>query len=407
MAVGNHDIFWYGVTDGEYNSDKIKWARSCDDKYPISDKDVDDNKRFTKGKFINRYLAFIPINYAKNSSGYYYNRDKNAFVQEVCVKRFRTQKDEYSSFILQKVNIPAKKRGVGLKGIIIDTVTYTKKPLNVRGHFKLDGHYNSGETGELTKAQRVIIKKWSDKFAKNKKPFMIFGHHPLKELIEKDWLKDLIKNNPYALGYTSAHTHLGYVDNKNGVIEVNVGSVTDYPNEIRVLDVNPARKVLKSTLYPISPSKLDNTPWCDALYDYTSVYPDNYLSYQFARGGVYSAHHTHEATLNISITTYLRLFEDLQVTQYFYDDDNMVNAYNKLVKESTNIRKIDCFKGAFSDSIECRGDKSKILKRLDIFDKNIQNISKDVYVPNLMMYGSCQVLKSSKAEWIGNYSNAR
>jgi hypothetical protein len=406
MAVGNHDIYWYGVTNGEYNSDKEKWASSCADGYRELNGIIDDSKRFTKGKFINKYLNFIPVNYAKDTTGYFYNKNRNAFVEEVYVKRFTTQKDEYSSFLVQKINIPAKNGKLGLKGIIIDTVTYTEKPLNVKGHFEIGGHYNSGEAGEVTQPQKDIINRWSREFRKQKKPFMIFGHHPLKEFIdiERIWIDKLIKNNPYALGYISAHTHLGYVDdNNNTLLEINVGSITDYPNEIRTLEVSPTQKLLKSTMHPIAQSKLDNTPWCDALYDYTSVYPDNYLSYQFAGDGIYTIYDTQEATLNISISTYLRLFEDLQVIQYFYNDDNMIEEYATLTSKAKAQRDIDCSKNGTS----CRGEKLRVVKDLEMFSKKIEVKSPDIYVPNLILYGSCQALKASKAEWIGNYSNAK
>ncbi len=429
MALGNHDFYWYGVTNGNYNNDKIDWAIACDDKYPITNKNADDNKRFTKGKFINKYLKFVDIGYIPNTTNRYFTKKgKSAFIQEIFVKRFNNERDEYSSFLAQRVNIPSKnsnKKGLG--GIVIDTVSYTKKPLNVLGHFKIAGHYNPGEIGQVTKPQQKIIEEWSDKFKINKEPFMIFGHHPLKAFNSKEkiWIKNLIKNNSYALGYISGHTHLGFVDtNTKGIVEVNVGSITDYPNEIRTLSVNPVRGKLKSTLHPIATSKLDNTPWCDALYDYTTSYPDNYLSYQFARRGLYSAHYAHEATLDISISTYLRLFDDLQVIQYFSDDEKMVEEYINIINNGKQKRKRDCFKEigkddipnillyssankAFSSSVECRSDKLKILKKMDYFNERIIEKSKGLYVKDLMLYGSCQTLMSSKAEWIGNYSNSR
>ena len=429
MALGNHDFYWYGVTDGEYKSDKIDWAMSCDDRYPISNKNVDDSKRFTKGKFINKYLKFVDIGYIPNTTKRYFTKKgKSAFIQEIFVKRFKGERDEYSSFLVQRINIPSEKSNKkGLGGIVIDTGAYTKKPLNVLGHLKIAGHYNPGEIGQLTQPQRKIIEEWSNKFKNKKEPFMIFGHHPIKALNSKDkiWIENLIENNSYALGYISAHTHLGFVDNKTkGLVEVNVGSITDYPNEIRTLSVNPVKGELKSTLYPISPNKLDNTPWCDSLYDYTSSYPDNYLSYQFARRGIYSAHYAHEATLNISISTYLRLFDDLQVIQYFADNEKMLDEYINIISTAKKERKKDCFKQireedipnlllysldnkAFASSVDCRSGKLKILKKMDKFNQKIEKLSEEEYVNNLMLYGSCQTLISSKAEWIGNYSNSR
>ena len=339
MAIGNHDIFWYGVTDGQYGYDRVKWARACEDSYPIKSKDIDDGKRFTKGRFINRYLEFIPINYAKDTTGYFYNNNRDRFVQEVFVQRYRTHKDEYSSFLVQKINIPSKSNRVGLKGIVIDTVTYDKRPLDILGHLKIGGHYNSGEVGGIGTLQESKISKWANEFKSKKEPFMIFGHHPIRELTPSDkrWIEKFLEENPYALGYISAHTHLSFVDTK-GHIEINVGSITDYPNEIRFLEVNPVRGELKAIIEPITLGALDNSKKCDSDYDYTAIYPDNYLSYQFSRRGLYSAHYTHEATLNISITTYLRLFDDLGVIRYFYNNRSMVDEYEKIVEVAERER---------------------------------------------------------------------
>ena len=98
------------------------------------------------------------------------------------------------------------------------------------------------------------------------------------------------------------------------------------------MELNSVGGELKAIIEPITLGALDNSKKCDSDYDYTAIYPDNYLSYQFSRGGLYSAHYTHEATLNISITTYLRLFDDLGVIRYFYNNRSMVDEYEKIVE---------------------------------------------------------------------------
>jgi len=423
MVPGNHDFYWYGVSAGQGSEPKQQWAIACDDKYPIKSEDANCSKRFTKGKFIKHYLDLIPIKYDGVSRGKYYSSNPNALVQRVFVQRYIDEHDEFSSFIVQDITIPSKNNSKPLKGIIIDTSTYDERPLNFLGHFEIKGYKNPGERAGITQKQKVIIEKWIEEYQHKKEQFMVFGHHPLKEFGAEDkvWLINLIKTNRYALGYISAHTHLGYVD-RDKITEINVGSITDFPNEIRTLEINPRSGKLSTTLQQVRENKLGDSRWCEARYDYTYTPIDNYLSYKLSKKGIYSAHHTHETTFDIAITTYLRLFRDLHTVRYFSDDLNLTAQYNRLIRQSKVIRATKCFSSIgsaetpnilffdiennndFAKTVACRSHKLEIVKSLAELNENIKSVSKE-YRGELQEYGSCQALRASKAEWIGNHSN--
>ncbi len=418
MAPGNHDFYWYGVSAGQGSTLKQQWATACDNTYPVPNDEGNESKRFTKGKFINRYLAYIPIYYPQDTTGEYTADTKDAFVQRIFVQRFATEHDEYSSFLIQEITIPSQYRQKSLKGIVIDTANYDKRPLNVLGYLQINGYRNPGNMAGITKAQQIIIEKWSEEHRKRKEKFMIFGHHPLEEFEskEKKWITDIIDKNPYAIGYISAHTHSGYIVDAK-VIEVNVGSITDYPNEVRNLHANASK--LSSTLYPLRVKTLKESKWCSERYNYTHAPNDSYTSYKQAQRGLYTAHYTHEATLNVGISTYLRLFNDINAKQYFAEDENKTKQYNRLVAKATQQRVRDCFASIgssetpnillydkdnninFAKSVRCRSDKLEILKKLQELNDNLK-ASSPAYAKDLQFYGSCQSLQASQAEWIGN-----
>jgi len=423
MVPGNHDFYWYGVSAGQGSSPKQQWAIACDNRYPIESEDANCSKRFTKGKFIKHYLDLIPLKYDGISSGEYKASSANDLVKRIYVKRFIDEHDEFSSFLVQDITLPSKSSTKALKGIIIDTSTYDERPLNFLGHFEIKGYKNPGERAGITQKQKEIIEKWIKEYTSKKEQFMVFGHHPLREFdsIDKAWMINLIKNNKYALGYISAHTHLGYVE-QDKVTEVNVGSITDYPNEIRTLEINPRSGKLSAKLHQVRENKLGESLWCEARYDYTTAPIDNYLSYKLSKKGIYSAHHTHETTFDVAITTYLRLFRDLHAVRHFSEDSNLTAQYNRLMRQAKVIRATKCFSSIgtaetpnilffdiennndFAKTVACRSHKLEMVKSLSQLNENIKAVSTE-YKAKVQEYGSCQALRASKAEWIGNHSN--
>lgn len=298
MAPGNHDFFWFGTTAGYTNNIKLQWGKSCYDKSIYDEKNVSKSEylssRMTKGKFINKYLEFILNSDKYKDKNINEEKSFNALIDKIYVKRFKAEEDNYKSFILQRINLSKETEQGSLKGIVIDTANYKNKPLNFYGAISSKRHYgknrNPGMTAGITVDQMDEIKKWVKNLEINKQYFIVFGHHPLSEFEPKllDQFKQIFKSQ-YALGYISAHTHLGYVDDNRTVeikvndstkekkiIEINVGSITDYPNEIRTLESTKENSkensknglISNSILIPKNPI---NNQFCAAKYDYTSI----------------------------------------------------------------------------------------------------------------------------------------
>lgn len=58
----------------------------------------------------------------------------------------------------------------------------------------------------------------------------------------------------------------------------------------------------------------------------------------------------------------------------------------------------------FAKTVVCRSHKLEMVKSLSQLNENIKAISAE-YKAKVQEYGSCQALRASKAEWIGNHSN--
>jgi predicted phosphodiesterase len=389
MAPGNHDFYWFGTTAGGTEKIKLQWGKSCSDVFPIEGEKIPTKKeylsmRMTKGKFIESYLKFLNLDI--NISQGKIDKQFKGFIRKIYVKRYKNkEEDDYKSFILQLIDIPTQNSKV-IKGIIIDTSNYSKKPLNAFGRIHLNGHENAGLKAGITKEQISKIKEWMED---DSTKYIIFGHHPLSEFrISIKKVIEKILKKPNVLGYVSAHTHLGYVEEKNN--EINVGSITDYPNEIRTLESlksNENYKLISKSIL-IAPYDVNST-LCKAKYDYTASFP-NYTSYELAGSGIDTAHKVHEEILDISIKTLLREFHDLNNSK---DSDKCMKIKDNAIKVLKEKKKGNSYS---------RANKERRHKKLEILKKLFKCRNSSIY---LNKYGACQSLWSSKAEWIKNNTN--
>ena len=427
MAPGNHDFYWFGTTAGFTESIKVQWGKSCSDVYPIKEEEKPTNKeylskRMTKGKFIKSYLQFLNLNLDINISDNIDENLSNRFIKRIYVKRFlKKEEDDYKSFILQLIEIPTKDNKV-IKGIIIDTANYNKKPLNLFGLLSINDHENAGLTAGITQEQFNTIKTWIKDINQTdqNQQYIIFGHHPLNQFQPKikEAMKKILKDKN-ALAYISAHTHLGYVEEENNetnITEINVGSITDYPNEIRTLESNDNDKLISKSIL-ITPYDV-NSIYCKAKYDYSASFP-NYTSYELAGMGIDTAHKVHEKILDISIKTLLREFDNLNNSKYSNEciqikidakdilekkikcNNLNISKKDRIKYNNLNILEEDTIKYdsklCFNLNKKLRHNELEILKELIKCRKN--NIKND---SNLNNYGVCQSLWSTKAEWINN-----
>ena len=176
-----------------------------------------------------------------------------------------------------------------------------------------------------------------------------------------------------------------------GTRKINIGSITDYPNEIRTLETTSKNKLVSKSIL-ISPYDIQSE-YCAAKYDYTAIFP-NYTSYEHSNLLKNTAHETHEEVLNISIKTYIRQFRDL----------NVINSCTEVLEKAESILNDNdgkCKGNSYSDTNKvCRREKLEVLKKLSVCSNKLGK----KYKNELKLYGACQSLWASKAEWIKNHT---
>jgi len=122
-------------------------------------------------------------------------------------------------------------------GIVLDTAQYDHPPK------LLPRRLDPGTTGSIGTDQQTVVENWIDN-AKANARFVLFGHHPIKDLDEdaSAFVRKLALQ-PRVLGYVSGHTHSGrwyaweVAGRAEPFVELNVGSILDHPNEYRDLEL--------------------------------------------------------------------------------------------------------------------------------------------------------------------------
>lgn len=145
----------------------------------------------------------------------------------------------WRSFLLQQVDL-SERSSQPVFALVLDTVHYDARPR------LLPESQDPGTTGAIEEAQETAIRATLD--AHKQDWFLLVGHHPLDKLQEdtRDFVLGLA-HDKRVLAYVSGHTHRGgwyehAAKSREGpFIELNVGSVTDHPNEVRDLRLMATR----------------------------------------------------------------------------------------------------------------------------------------------------------------------
>ncbi|TDJ06882.1 MAG: hypothetical protein E2O68_04465, partial [Deltaproteobacteria bacterium] len=275
MLPGNHDAFYYGNTAGNTFLKRgfinRSWRDACNsDTYPpagdVEIKDVAMTKDILTKRYFTELLKqgklfpkdFPQIKDVKcettekaNRNNFREKRTKlmvcewkssnpKSFLQRMKFT-YPIEQDiriAYRSYIVQELNmgvVPGT--DLKIKGILLDTVDYIKAPrsfvgaIGIMGKLSVFGSYKAGLMGNITDIQASVVKDWL--LSDGEASLVIFmGHHPyisLSPSSQKHYMgfKKLAPNS----FYISSHTHTGFTINSGPVKEVNVGSITDYPNE--------------------------------------------------------------------------------------------------------------------------------------------------------------------------------
>ena len=185
----------------------------------------------------------------------------------------------WQSFVLQLVDLTApSNESQPVFALVVDTVHYEDRPR------VWPQSQDPGTTGAIEDAQRDAIKRTL--LEHQQALFLFVGHHPLEKLQEdsRTFVLELAHRETIA-AYVSGHTHLGrwyghpVEGRKEDFVELNVGSITDHPNEYRDLllggvgrDEEPSLVWLTSRINPKR-----TRPLCEpgSLPD-----PSEYLAYR-------------------------------------------------------------------------------------------------------------------------------
>lgn len=492
-----------GWRNAPFNNVGEQWAKACSKQWPIHNGRLNPGWRLTKNRLLDLYFAVIqaqggrhPKDFnlrevpageradqfkppeGKGSDGHIVkvlrpaNPDPAAdasFVQEVVYVRHAPPDiaaadpydyaPEHQSFMVQLLNLSATTPGKKTYALLIDTVDYSSVPVNARGGlctklFDSKCGVNAGLTGMVSEHQQKVVEDILRKISVKDAHVILMGHHPLARASEdgrkceshlddssRKWLLAKLKQ-ANILGYISAHTHSGYVqeeltkeekekvvqalkcDFTDGRKEINVGSVTDWPMEMRTLESGKPKggndkdkNVIHSRLIRLGGNDLPTGDACKAVYNY-SVSSHPYLAYYKGNWQPTTALVEHDKTLDTILVTYTRLFADLIRTP-----NDAVDYLSASAKKTLGCR---CNQRSHSenwlaDSESCRAKKRNLalcMEQVDDWLKGQPQEAMDVsrleacsdyqgllepveeYMANRRNYGVCQAVWASQAEYL-------
>jgi hypothetical protein len=246
LAPGNHDGYFTGnllppagykswnVFSTKYGSQG--WQLRCGPVGPV----LANGTRLDKPQFLKRYVDALKGTMGVREVHCDSDICLGDATSDVQVRAKVSTAQPWSSYLMQKINIGATpcarddERCTQLALILIDTSTYSSQPLFVRRP--------AGTFASLSSEQWPVLRTWMSHAADPTK-FVVAGHHALSNFSreERRELVNLLCDSD-ALLYVSAHTHVGYwrrwsCDSGASLLELNVGSVLDWPSHFRELVV--------------------------------------------------------------------------------------------------------------------------------------------------------------------------
>lgn len=251
MAPGNHDAFLMGSVHRTCRL--TEWEDACYDVGPYGP----DGNEVTKDVLVRRILDHIwephlgqgytldckepedpqrldTCNRGKIVRSEGAGRHRDAWSTFLVEAAFQVDREHpWRSFVLQLVDVSMRPgSSPPTFALVLDTVHYDDRPR------VWPQSQDPGTTGAVAGAQRTAIRELLVPLEESH--LLLVGHHPLDELQPgtQDFVLELALR---AVAYVSGHTHLGRwyehaVEGRRGsFVELNVGSVTDHPNEYRDL----------------------------------------------------------------------------------------------------------------------------------------------------------------------------
>jgi len=443
MLPGNHDAFYYGNTAGNTYFKKgfinRSWRDACNsDSYPPP-KDVEiKDVVMTKDIFVKKYFEELleqgkiyPDDFPKKEDVVCVTTKKatrNTFREKstkikICEWKAKNPKSflqkliftlpinqdirvAYRSYMVQEINLDLIPRsGMKMKGILLDTSDYMRAPRSVVGvlgsfkPFTVFGSYNAGVLGNIDDEQAKLVKSWI-KSSEEDSYFVFMGHHPFLNLSpkSKERILEFEKLAPNSL-YISSHTHTGFLINSGPVKEVNVGSITDYPNEFVSLYMNfpdPKNdnklivfpKRYRETFKEISPDG-----FCASSDNYTKRGEPYYRYMAYKKESKVDPNSIHDFTLDTLLNALHRTYTKLEIYK------NMGNP--TLTEFFQKMETLRPCKGTMGKKAKCRAKKFDLLKKISKFDETLYQ--SDKYRTNRIRYGACQGLWAAYAEYLKDW----
>jgi hypothetical protein len=221
----------------------------------------------------------------------------------------------HRSFVVQELDLglpPPEDavQGRPVAAILLDTSQFASPPvlLPVPGP-------NAGVNGDLQQDQLDIVSRWMDRAADDTLS-VLMSHHPFGTLRtgSRNAVDRLRKRHDVPL-YVSAHTHQGQYfvrGGGEGWLELNVGSIVDYPIEFRTFSIHEGggdSVLFRTPLHRIpdiwGTLAGDRAPRCDAAWEAMPDDADFYLTY--LDGASADPVATQEMLMTTLLHTYKRL----------------------------------------------------------------------------------------------------
>ena len=254
MAPGNHDAFFMGNTQDTSG----EWDAACGGK----------GGALTKDELVGVYLQHLTQQHQALAEAL--QDETGQWLREGCIDRAGTcgsmpagagllhglawridEEEPWRSYLVQAVDLTFARNARKVIAILFDSAQYDDAPTLIpwsEGARCLPEQIerclpsNAGTTGVVGSDQLEHLETWAEAFAKDTVTILMSHHRP--QNLRSDAL-DRVESLPEELFvplYVSAHSHAGRYDvwdtTEGGALELNVGSMLDWPVEFRNLELN-------------------------------------------------------------------------------------------------------------------------------------------------------------------------
>jgi hypothetical protein len=188
----------------------------------------------------------------------------------------------WRSYIVQQVNLSMPGQQQTIYAILLDSTQYEFAPTLIN---------NAGTSGDLQPDQLEVVQRWLERDSKGESITLLMSHHPFGEIRKEtgDRINSFRQHYRIPL-YVSGHTHQGQyfaLGGAKGWLELNVGSITDWPIEFRTLTLtdmrdDPEKLVLVSQRYLVPDvwqKLMSGVPVCRPEWEARPNENDYYLEY--------------------------------------------------------------------------------------------------------------------------------